>query len=454
MVAKLKITTLLFLLCSYFGYSQKLMSYVTINHDEAYIGQPIQMTVSVYSSTWFTSGIDLGNIQVEGALTVFFRSVTGSKNIRGTQYSGVDFIYNVFPTQEGAITIPAIEIHVESPKTGGYKGIKHVIHTKPRSITVKGVPLGYNPNNWLVCGNLTIQEKWNTDIKHVKVGDVLQRTISRTASGTLGEFIPAVVWDTVPGISIYPKRPSVNTNKTKTYVSASRTEAANYLFEKEGPITLPRIEFVHWNYNTRKFYKKVIDSVTINVAPNPDLKMLSGIKKQLQAEIDAEAEKDKPFLILGMTVKAFLKLLLLSIVGLYLLYKFLRWAITTGIKRHKQYKVSEAYAFKRLEQSIRSNQSYKTLNALKIWLLKLNPDIPSMEAFIKAYGDSDLSLQYQNLEQSMSNPTSASFNSSLFKKALQKARHTYLNHIKTVTQQEADASNTVWLNPTSTKNKF
>ncbi|WP_066220868.1 BatD family protein [Formosa haliotis] len=455
MVAKLKLTAVLFLLCSALGYSQHLVSYVTTNHNEAYIGQPVQMTVSVYTSTWFTSGINLGNIQVDGALTVYFRSVSSNKTFSGKQYSGVDFIYNVFPTQEGTITIPALEINVESPQTGGYKGIKHVIHTKPKSITVKGVPLGYSPDNWLVCGNLTINEKWNSDIKHVKVGDVLQRTISRTASGTLGEFIPAVAWDSVAGVSIYPKRPSVNTNKTKTYVSASRTEGANYLFEKEGPVTLPRIEFVHWNYNTHKFYKKIIDSVTINVAPNPDLKMLSGIKKQLEAETVAESEEDKPFLILGLPVKTFIKYLLFCLVALFLLFTFLRWAITTAIKRHKAYKVSERYAFKKVVLAIHHDTNYAVLNALKIWLLKLNPEIPSMEAFLQRYGTPDALRNYQQLEKRVLEASSSTYNASAFKKDLEAARTTYLQYHKAELESKPkDLSKSDWLNPTAPKSRY
>lgn len=439
----------------YFGFSQQLLSYVQTNHDEAYIGQPIQMTVSVYSSTWFTSGIDVGNIQVEGALTVFFRSVTNSRTINNKKFAGVDFIYNVFPTEEGSISIPELEIHVESPKEGGYQGIKHVLHTKPKTISVKGVPMGYNPNNWLVSSNLTIHENWNPNVKQVKVGDVLQRSISRTASGTLGEFIPAVVWDSVSGVSIYPKRPSVNTNKTKTYVSASQTEAANYLFEKEGKVTLPRIEFMYWNYNNNRFYKKYIDSVTIDVAPNPDLSMLASAKRELEAETAAVPEEDQPFLILGLPVKTFIKYLIFGLIGLFLVYKFIRWAIRFGTKRYKAYRASEAYAFKKLKREINHNHQFAVLNALKVWLLKLNPEIPSMDGFIKRYGNDDLLLQYNQLERRMLQDGKSSYNASAFKKGLVSARTAYLNHLKL--KPEASQTKDVkskWLNPTISKNRF
>lgn len=435
--------------------AQNLISYVTVNHDEAYIGQPIQMTVSVYTSTWFTSGVDVGNIQIEGALTVYFRSVSNRRTFSGKAYSGVDFIYNVFPTQEGIITIQPLNINIESPAAGGYKGIKRTIHTKPKTITVKPVPLGYNPNNWLVSSNLTVMEHWSNTTKNVKVGDVLQRTITRSAGGTSGEFIPAVIWDSIPGVSIYPKRPSVNTNKTKTYISASRKDAANYLFEKEGQVTLPRIAFVYWNYGNRKFYKKVVDSVTINVAPNPDLGMLASVKKQLEAETVSEAEEDKPFLILGLTIKQFILAFLGAIVGLYLLYKIVPWMYRKLKTKSAAYKTSEVYAFKALKHAINHDDSYRIFNALKVWLLKLNPDIPSMELFVKTYGSEALQEQFRNLEQQVSGNTSGVFGRSHFKRELQLARTAYLNRAKNMKLKEQGSLLTrEWLNPISSSKRY
>ncbi|MDW5287650.1 BatD family protein [Formosa sp. PL04] len=455
MVAKFKIVAVLFLLGINFGYAQQLISYTSINHTEAYIGQPVQMTVSVYSNTWFTKGVDVGNIQVEGALTVYFRSVSNTRTFSGKQFAGVDFIYNVFPTQEGVITIPELTIHVESPKPGGYEGIKHTIHTKPKAITVKGVPPGYNPNNWLVSSTLNVNEKWNVSIKKVKVGDVLQRSIHRSASGTLGEFIPAVVWDSVAGVSIYPKRPSVNTNKTKTYVSASRTDGANYLFEKEGDVTLPRIEFVYWNYNNRKFYKKVIDSVTIHVEANPDLSMLAGIKKQLEAEATIVPEEEQPFLILGLTVKTFVEYLVLGILLLYILYKLLPWLFRKTRARYKTYHASEHYAFRNLVRSLEDRDEYKILNHLKIWLLKLDSDIPSMQAFITVYGNEALKKEYNNLEERANGNTTAIFSSSQFKTELKAARARYLKRDQSaVISKKNTKISERWLNPMTSEKRF
>ncbi len=291
---------LFFWLLSLQVYSQNLISYITTNTNEAYIGQPVQLKVSVFTTTWFTKGVDIGNIQVDGALTVYFRSVSNSRVFSGKKYAGVDFYYNLFPTEEGILQIPVLEIQIESPKDGGYKGIKRTLKTKPKSIIVKSIPLGYDPNNWLVAYSLNITEKWSSTLGNVKVGDVIQRTISRFTGGTLSEFIPEIKYDSVYGLSIYPKRPQVKTNKSKTGVSSSRVETVNYLFEKEGTIAIPSIEYVYWNSGNKKFYKKQIAAKTIEVKPNADLAMLASIKKSLQKEKKDDVEtEDKAFLILG-----------------------------------------------------------------------------------------------------------------------------------------------------------
>ncbi|MCX7546642.1 BatD family protein [Xanthomarina sp. F1114] len=447
MVGKLKYIVFVMFAISVQTYGQQLISYVSLNHDTAYIGQPVQMTVSVYSNTWFTTGIDVGNIQVEGALTVYFRSVSNSRTFSGKQFSGVDFIYNVFPTRAGKITVPELTIHVESPKPGGYKGIKHTIHTKPKSIQVNDVPVGYDPNNWLVSSSLNITERWNTSLKNVKVGDVLQRTITRSAAGTLSEFIPAVTWDSVPGVSIYNTRPKTNTHKSKTAVSASRVEMANYLFEKEGEVVLPKIEFVYWNYYNKRFYKKTIDSTVIQVAPNADLEMLASIKKQLEAETtEPEVAEDKPFLILGMTPKRFLLLVIFGLLAIYVLIKLLKWFIPFSKKKYQAYLHSEKYLFTKVTRALRQKNARGFLEQLTKWMLHLDLEEQSFDYFLKTYGTEDLKREYSQLMANLfQNERPALSNSSALLSALKASRKQYFETLEEKSKAKLD---TDWLNPT------
>jgi len=91
----------MFGLMTFSVFGQNLITYITLNKNEAYVGQPVELKVNVYTSTWFTIGIDVGNIKIDGALTVYFRSVSNSQDFDGKTHAGVSFYYNVFPTLQG-----------------------------------------------------------------------------------------------------------------------------------------------------------------------------------------------------------------------------------------------------------------------------------------------------------------------------------------------------------------
>ncbi len=451
MVKKLGIL-IFFWLMTLSVFSQNLISYVSLNNKEAYIGQPVRLTVSVYSSTWFTSGIDVGNIQIDGALTVFFRSVSNSKDFNGQKHAGVTFYYNVFPTQEGEITIPSLSINVESPKPGDYKGIKRTITTKPKMFTVKSIPYGYDPNNWLVATSLNVTEKWSTTLSNIKVGDVVQRTINRSAGGTLSEFIPVTNWDSISGISIYPKRAQVKTNKSKTGVSSRRSETVNYLFEKEGEIVIPTIQYMYWNSWNKKFYKKQIDSMVISVKPNADLAMLASIKKSLQKEKAEEIQaEEKPFLILGLTPKTFFQYLIIGLVVLFLLFKIVKRAFSFIKIKYNNYLKSETYAFTKVKKAIIKNNYPLFLELIPSWLNRLQSGNSSLQDMVREHGSKPLEDVLKQIdEMTFSFQKIAEVHSyQLLLKELKRMRKNYFK--QHTAKRELTTKNDKWLNPTATK---
>lgn len=384
-MVKKRIIFFLFWMVSFSATSQKLMSSVSLNTKTAYIGQPVEMKVSVFTTTWFTAGVDVGNINVDGALTVYFRSLSTSKMVGNQRYSGVEFYYNLFPTKSGAIEIPVLEINVESPEEGGYKGVKRVVKTKPKSLTVNPIPLGYDANNWLVASSLSVRESWSKPLINVKVGDVLQRTITRSANGTVSEFIPATLADSASGVSLYPKRPKVNTHKSKTAVSATRSETVNYLFEKEGVVVLPAIEYVYWNSVYKKPYKKRIDSIRIEVKPNADLAMLETIKKSLQKEKIEEEKAEEPFLIMGLSPKTFAKYTIFGLLGLGVLFQLIKLLVDQVKRIVNQYLNSESYQFKLVKKAINSGDYSRFNIETKSWLGKINLPHMSLTEAAKKY---------------------------------------------------------------------
>ena len=93
------------------GWAQAtIFSEVTVNKSNVYVGESFELTIGVYTSTWFTKGVDIGNIKVNGAFSVYFRSVSVTKKIRGKNYAGVQFIYNIFPFENQDIIIPSLNV--------------------------------------------------------------------------------------------------------------------------------------------------------------------------------------------------------------------------------------------------------------------------------------------------------------------------------------------------------
>lgn len=449
MVKRLPLIIGLLMLC-FDGFSQNIIAYATVNTSEAYIGQPVGLTVSVYTSTWFTSGIDLGNIKIDDALTVHFRSVSNSKKFGGKNYAGVSFYYNVFPTKEGQLSIPSLSIHIESPKPGDYKGLKRTVKTKAKSFDVSPIPLGYNPNNWLVATSLNVNQKWSMPLNSIKVGDVVQRTINRSAGGTMSEFIPATIYDSISGVSMYPKRAKVNTSKSKTSISATRSETVNYLFEKEGNIVIPSVEYMYWDFGSKKFYKKHTDSVLVKVQPNPDLSMLASIKKSLQKETTETFEaEEKPFLIFGLTPKIFVKYVIITLVILYFVIFITKWFVTFIKDKQKVFFQSEPFAFKQVKKALNQNDYFAFTGACHTWLKKLNSDFESLQDFIKSTSSEVLKKTLEQLSDSVFKDESTK-NPALYNELLKticEARNSYLKQQKN--KANSSSKHNKWLNPTS-----
>lgn len=434
-MVKLQIKYILLVLTLFLSFSMQaqrhLIPNVQINKSAVYVGEPVEVSVSIFTSTWFTSGINPGNIKVNNAFTIYFRSLSSSKQINGQTYAGVTLYFNVFPYDNEDLIFPELEFTVETPDKGGYKGIKRVVKTPERTIKVKPIPPGFNKNEWLVSSNMTASDNWLGNMIEVKVGDVLERKITRNVAGTVSELVPPVVWDTIPNVSLYPTRSNVDSKKTKTSISATRTDGIRYLFEKEGAIVIPEKELTWYNPRAKKLFKRTLKGYTILVKPNPDLGMLETMRDSLQVSVPVDTvgvEENDPKTILGLSIKQFLKLLVLVIVGGYFFIKLLKRVYNKLKIRRATYLVSEAYFFKEFLKSINSHNSTKIMNALYQWIDKLQLDEPTIAFFVSKYGNGELD---NDLIQIMNATNSESLKKlNLSKQNWFKARLKYLENLK------------------------
>jgi len=382
---------------SFSVWSQRhLWTEVQVNPSYVYIGQPVEVTVSVFTSTWFTQGVHVQNIQVNDAFTVYFRSLSTSKVIKGKTYAGVQFFYNVFPYSDEDIVFPALEIEVETPDPGDYKGVKRKVKTTPRKIRIKPIPPGIQSEDWLVTHQMTVRDHWSGDLKNAKVGDVIERSIYREVAGTVSELIPPIVWDSLDGVSLYPDRMSAQNHKSKTAISAERTDRMRYLFEKEGEVVFPEMEVMWWNPRYKKIYKRTLKEVIVYVNPNPDLGMLESIKDSLnlmQTQVQEDEVADEEFSFWGLTIKEWSVLILALVVGGYVLKNWI-WPLILWVRgKYLKYRVSERYYFNQflIRKWSRNSDHWKA--ALYRWIDELEVIEPSVKHLIETYGNPDKSIE-------------------------------------------------------------
>ena len=393
---------ILLLLTQFVSAQKHIITSVKFNKNSVYVGQAMEVTLSVHSTTWFTKGIDAGNIKVNGAFSVYFRSVSNSKIINGKTYSGVDMLYYIIPFNDKDITFPSITIDVESPDEGDYVGKRHSVKTKERIIKVRPIPRGFNKDEWLVTPSLSVRNKWYGNIKNVKVGDVLERRIYRNVSNTVSELIPPIAWDSIANVSLYPSKNSVKNNKTKTSISASRVDRVQYLFEKEGEVIIPEMIFTYWNPYHNKLYKRKLKAITINVLANPNLGMLESIRDSLNTSlnpINNDIAKKEKFNFMGLSLKQLIYYSAALIVFIYVLYKFMRWLFVSKMiiqkikEKRRIYLKSEKHLFRLLLIGIIIQSKETQIRLLYKWIDSLKLKEPSIAYFNSIYANGNFKVE-------------------------------------------------------------
>ncbi len=411
---------------------------VTTNKSSAYVGEPIELNVFVYTPTWFTKGVDPGNIKVNGAFTIYFRSVSQTKVINGNTFAGVQMIYNVFPYDDDDLIIPVIEITVETPDKGGYKGIRRVVKTKEKKINIKTIPGSYNSDLWLVADNLSVTQKWIGDIDNIKVGDVIERRVSISVSGTVSELIPPILWDTIDGVSFYPNRSDVTSNKTKTSISANRDESMRYLFEKEGEVVIPELVLTWWNPSKNKLTKRSLKEITLDVQPNPNLGILESIKDSLQLVNANDAggkTYSEEFLLFGYNIWNLTLGLILLVVLLYFSIKIVMLLVRWNKNKQQLYINSEKYYFDLFMAEVKKGGGESVVNCLYSWIDHVDISPKTIRRFQSITGAKQLLVEIEKIEKFIENneESTISLNSSLWKKCRKRyiANQQQTNHAHT-----------------------
>ncbi|MGO4291991.1 BatD family protein [Chitinophaga sp. RAB17] len=341
----------------------KCFAKVELDRSDVYIQQPFKVTYTVLTSTWYTQPLEFDNIQIPAAFVIpFTKAQPGRFTDNGTEYSGIQFYFIVFPYKAGVFSVPSITINAATPPEGSAVSSKITLHTTPVSFVVKPVPRSLPAGeDWLVARDILLSSRWNKPLTNLKVGDVIERTLTIDASGTLPQFIPPMADRKVSWAEVYPGKVSLQDMRDEYNANGERVQTSSWLLTQAGEFELPSESISWWNPYAARMYTRSIPAVKLSIAPNPGLGMLTTLKDSLaKTAAPTQSAKKGPFLIAGMI---WYKALALGVAGLLLLGFLLKAVLYLSLKiknARKHYLQSEAYWFRRLMRTTTANGNVST----------------------------------------------------------------------------------------------
>ncbi len=336
-------------------YAQNTFANVELSRRSVYVQQPFKVTVTLYTTTWFSAPPEFNDPQIPNSFVLSFsRTTPGVFYIDGKQYSGIQFYYIVFPYKAGDFIIPTISVTAATPPEGSATPRKITVNTPEQSFAVRDVPDRLKQNgDWFVAKDVDLRQGWSTPVDKVKVGDVVKRIVTVDAKGTLPQFIPDLtLQEKVDWASTYPQSPELKDMRDDNDANGRSTQTITYLFEKEGDFTIPPITVSWWNPYTNQMYVKSTEALKVHVAANPHLGILTTLRDSLQATqpLKTKPEPHSPLMILGLHWYTFAAFVVLALFLLYYLQRLLILLYHYLRNRHLQ-----AMAYKKKQKEDAAN---------------------------------------------------------------------------------------------------
>lgn len=346
--------------------AQQTFATVELSRRSVFPGEPFQLKVTTYTSTYYLSPISFSDFRVPNAFTVSFsRTLSGVTKVNGQQYATLQFFMQVYPLESGLLEIPSMELSFQSPPEGDYVGKEQMVKTDSRNITIKPIPSNVAVNPWFVAGRVLLSDSWDKKKQPYKVGDVLERKVTVKAFGTLPYYIPELDFNRKEGMEIYPKTAILEDKRNDEQAIGWKTQRVLYLLTKEGEITVPELVVNWFNPLTNKAIASKLSTKTIQVLPNENMGMLESIRDSLAVPNEGLGEEAVPEKKDMRKIAIKLGLVVLIIGFMFKLIPFLLKRIQRIKKNRINYRKTADWHYKQIFKN--TDSTFQIINAINIW---------------------------------------------------------------------------------------
>lgn len=246
---------------------------LTTNKSEAYVGEQILMTASIYSR-YDIAAFD--NPVFPNSNGFWTKEIKGPSSISFTrkQLNNKYYLFSVlqkkvlFPQKSGSLTIEPYSIDCIISDNFGFRQARATAKSKSKTIKVKPLPTEGKPDGFGgAVGKFTIAV--STDKTDLKLDEPL--TIKVTINGT-GNFqlFEAPFLDLPSAFEKFDPKNTENLTASDNGVSGSKTFSTVAIARQSGSFTIPPVKFHYFDPATKSYKTATSKELVLNVSGERD----------------------------------------------------------------------------------------------------------------------------------------------------------------------------------------
>ncbi|WP_218932349.1 BatD family protein [Adhaeretor mobilis] len=239
----------------------------TLETNQAWTGQGVPLIIKLYSPGPFsgTASFDLPALP-KTAFVKVGNSLVGSEEVAGESYITQRHEFMIYTQKTGEVVIPAFSIRFSGKKTFTSEPEPMEGATQELRFQSKRPPGTESMGVVISVSEMKVEQVWQPNMTtEVDAGDVIQRTITRTAEETTAMMFPAIAPSAPKGVRIYDQQPTVDDKTERGEATAYRSDTIKYQFQQAGTFTLPDMTFVWWDPKQEELKRETLRGSTVNV---------------------------------------------------------------------------------------------------------------------------------------------------------------------------------------------
>ncbi len=192
----------------------------------------------------------------------------------GIRYDVIERRYVIYPQHSGTLTIKPVtfqgRVNAMQPRTifdqFGMSGQLKQLRSPAVKLSIKAKPANISSRNWLPASKLSLHDNWSADIHHAKTGNPITRTITITAAGQTGDFLPGLKFNNVANLKQYPDKAVTKDQTTSNGITGQKQIKIAMIPARPGNYVLPEIKLPWWNTRTHREEVATLPATTLHVS--------------------------------------------------------------------------------------------------------------------------------------------------------------------------------------------